>query len=292
MVRLIPGLADRVASIDLPDSGARPPGARASGEAAAAVVSGVRLEVQASLRLPVRALARADCGTYRGRQTVDRTGEAPSLGRKADPIALTYEVGGFPPSEPTHSRAWSLSPTAGIPGRDQRELSLYLPAKPPKQPRGGRPVELEKRPRAGRRGEGGDAPFLELERESADLAQDQQAHEIAEIRVVADDHQAVFRAIPEPVPKAMRISTGGQHRRRLERVDQVQAPGRRSAPCAGPGAGDWSRSSPPPAPARPARGRSAASAALPSVSEAAPHRECPASRGGQRFHGAECTARS
>ena len=43
----------------------------------------------------------------RGRETVVRTGEATSLGRKADRIALTGEVRGVPPFEPTPLRAWS-----------------------------------------------------------------------------------------------------------------------------------------------------------------------------------------
>src|SRR5271157_4212470 len=62
---------------------------------------------------------------------------------------------------------------------------LFQLAKPPQQPRGGNPIELEKRPRAGRRGKCHDATFLELERESTDLAQDQQADQVAERRVVA-----------------------------------------------------------------------------------------------------------
>ena len=41
-----------------------------------------------------------------GRETVVRTGEAPSLGRKADRIALTGEVWGFP--------RWKRRPTGVV----------------------------------------------------------------------------------------------------------------------------------------------------------------------------------
>jgi len=35
-------------------------------------------------------------GSDHGRQTVVRKGEAAKFSREADPIALTFEVGGFP----------------------------------------------------------------------------------------------------------------------------------------------------------------------------------------------------
>ena len=64
----------------------------------------------------------------------------------------------------------------------------------------------------GRRGKCHDATFLELEWESTDLAQDQQADQVTERRVVADDHQAVRVTFAQPVPDGLGVGVGAQDR--------------------------------------------------------------------------------